>query len=242
MNEAVIIVTIILVILLWISVLPYQKHPTYLLPYIQYLVRPFATQIPVYEPESQRKFNDVAIVLHGFGDSCKKRMNDPNFLTRFFKFTKVYCFNYPRPGYSNWLKKFCELYEEAKRHGNKVLFHGFSMGGWFALHAANYLTKQDPENFNIIRVMAIAPMTYLQHYKRSSTALKKNQPPFRSSNPPLSLATWHVYASTDDTAFSLQDIKDTYEHAATIHETIGSHQQVIVNYLQELPQIMQWKF
>ena len=65
-------------------------------------------------------------------------------------FKKVYCFRYPRPGLKHWLSTFYKTsYQEALQEAitelsnieqkPQILLCGISMGGWFALNAAQYI-------------------------------------------------------------------------------------------------------
>lgn len=164
---------------------------------------------------------NTAILFHGFGDSCKSfvNRNDEWFAK---DFSKIVCFEYPRPALDHWLKTFYNTtYEEAKQIKGIILLYGFSLGGWFALHAAQYIAKHDPNNKHRIRVIALAPMTHWRNYKPQEYDIPKKNYVMDSNYGDTT--NWQVFASKDDECFKFDDIERTYEGVASINEVRGEH-------------------
>ncbi len=169
---------------------------------------------------------NTAILFHGFGDSCDSFVKR-NEVWFDLKFKKIVCFEYPRPALDHWLKTFYyTTYQEAKKINGIILLYGFSLGGWFALHAAQYIAKHDPDNKHRLRVIAIAPMTHWRNFNPQENQIipKKSyvmDPRYGDRE------NWQVFASKEDQVFKYEDIDKTYGQVATINKVRGFHMSVL---------------
>jgi predicted esterase YcpF (UPF0227 family) len=113
-----------------------------------------------------------------------------------------------------------------------ILLCGFSMGGWFALNAAQYVKEREIDDVSVtVKVLAIAPMTHWRNINKiPNTSYKITYLPgkkVKTYNKLVDKTNWHVLASKSDGVFSFEDIHDTYEQMATIHEIQGTHEHIL---------------
>jgi hypothetical protein len=105
-----------------------------------------------------------------------------------------------------------------------MILKGFSLGGWFALMAAKYISEKDPDITHRIRVVSIAPMTHWINIGRERIHTKVMTPPKHHNKD-----HWYVFASTEDKMFLFQDIKATYSEIANIHQVTGDHNDIAID-------------
>jgi hypothetical protein len=108
-----------------------------------------------------------------------------------------------------------------------MILKGYSLGGWFALMAAKYISEKDPDITDRIRVVSIAPMTHWVNIGRERIRTKVITPPKYHNKD-----HWHVFASTEDKMFLFNDIKATYSKIANIHQVTGDHNHITIDELK----------
>lgn len=190
--------------------------------WLQYLFKPEPSNQQLYRVGSAQQ--NTVIMFHGFGSSCERFM-DVYYEWFTENFSRMLCFEYPRPALDHWLKTFYKTtYRQAKDSNGIILLYGFSLGGWFALHAAQYIAKHDPNNKHRIRVIAIAPMTHWRNFNPQENNIPKKNYVMDSNYGDTT--NWQVFASTEDEVFKFDDIKKTYEGVASINEVRGGHRSL----------------
>jgi hypothetical protein len=183
------------------------------------------------EKQQYLNHDNIMIVFPGMNYSCKQTLDIPKPLLYHYV-RHVYCFEYPSPGLDNWLQTFYNTtYQTAKnnlpKRGGNMILKGYSLGGWFALMAAKYISEKDPDITDRIRVVSIAPMTHWVNIGRERIRTKVITPPKYHNKD-----HWHVFASTEDKMFLFNDIKATYSKIANIHQVTGDHNHITIDELK----------